>query len=56
MSNPTVIASEMVEAVLLKAVKELTVKMESVLTHRIKLGNAVQAPGQGIRTFHAQLN
>ena len=55
MSNPTVIASEMVEADLLKAVKELTVKMESVLAHRIKLGNAVQAPGQGIRTFHAQL-
>ena len=45
----------MTELDLLKAVKKLTVKEESVLAHRIKLGKAVQAPGQGIRTFHAQL-
>ena len=55
MSNPTVVASEMVETDLLNAVKKLTVKVESVLAHRIKLGKTVQAPGQGIRTFHAQL-
>ena len=54
-SNPTVVASEMAEQDLLRAVKRLTVKVESVLAHRIKLGKAVQAPGQGIRTFHAQL-
>ena len=54
-SNPTVVASEMAEADLLKAIKKLTVKTESVFAHRIKLGKAVQAPGQGIRTFHAKL-
>ena len=54
-SDPTVVASEMAEKDLLSAVKKLTVKMESVLAHRIKLGKAVQSPGQGIRTFLAQL-
>ena len=54
-SNPRVVASDMAEQDLLQAVKKLTVKVESVLAHRIKLGKAIQAPGQGIRTFHAQL-
>ena len=54
-SNPTVQASDMEEENLLKAVKELTVKSESVLARRIKLGKATQAPGQSVRTFYAQL-
>ena len=54
-SNPTVQASDMLEENLLKAVKDLTVKSESVLARRIKLGKATQAPGQSIRTFYAQL-
>ena len=53
--NTSVVASDMTEVDLLNAVKKLTVKVESILAHRIKLGKAVQAPGQSIRTFHAQL-
>ena len=43
-SNTSVVASDMTELDLLKAVKKLTVKEESILAHRIKLGKAVQAP------------
>lgn len=48
-------AASMTEENLLLAIKKLAVKDESKLAHRIKMGRAVQSPGTGIRTFHAQL-
>ena len=40
---------------LLAEIRRLVVKEESILVHRMKLGKMVQAPGQGIRTFLANL-
>ena len=37
------------------AIKELAVKTESVLVHRIKLGDMVQTAGVGVRNFLATL-
>ena len=38
-----------------KAIKELAVKTESVLVHRIKLGDMAQTAGVGVRNFLATL-
>ena len=45
----------MPEEDLLTEIRRLAVKEESILVHRMKLGKMVQAPGQGIRTFLANL-
>ena len=47
--------SLMSETNLLKEIKRLAVKEESILVHRMKLGKMTQAPGMGIRTFLANL-
>ena len=45
----------MSEEDLLKDMRRLAVKEESILVHRMKLGKMVQAPGMGIRTYLANL-
>ena len=47
--------ARMAEADLLLAIKRLAVTDESVLVQRIKMGKLIQAPGVGIKTFHASL-
>ena len=47
--------ASMSEDDLLKAIKRLAIKEESILVHRIRLGKMTQAPGIPIRTFLASL-
>ena len=54
-ANPSTLIGEMFEADLTAAVKILAVKVESKLVHRIRKGQATQAPGHSIRNFHATL-
>ena len=54
-ANPSTLIGEMSEADLTAAVKILAVKVESKLVHRIRMGQATQAPGHSIRNFHASL-
>ena len=54
-ANPSTLIGEMSEADLTAAVKILAVTVESKLVHRIRMGQAKQAPGHRIRNFHASL-
>ena len=47
--------ASMPEEDLLKEIKRLAVRDESILVHRMRLGKMVQTPGMGIRTFLASL-
>ena len=47
--------SSMAEEVLLKEMKTLAVREESILVHRMKLCKMTQSPGMGVRTFAANL-
>ena len=53
-NNPAEITT-VTEENLLKEIKKLAVKTESVLLHRIKMWKMMQGPGTGIHNFHAQL-
>ena len=54
-ANPGTEVAEMTEANLTDAIKALAVKVESKLVHRIRMGQASQAPGTSIKIFHATL-
>ena len=47
--------ASMPENDLLKEIKRLAVRDESILVHRMKLSKMIQTPGMGIRTFLANL-
>ena len=47
--------ASMPEDDLLKEIKRLAVRDESILVHRMRLGKMTQTPGMGIRTFLANL-
>ena len=54
-ANPGTEVAEMTEAALIDTIKGLAVKVESKLVHRIRMGQATQAPGSSIKNFHATL-
>ena len=54
-ANPGTEVAEMTETALTDAIKTLAVKVESKLVHRIRMGQASQAPGTSIKIFHATL-
>ena len=54
-AHPTAEVNGMTDEQLIEAVKSLAVKVESKLIHRIRMGEATQPPGTGIRNFLATL-
>ena len=54
-AHPTAEVNSMTDQQLIEAVKSLAVKVESKLIPRIRIGEAAQPPGTGVRNFLATL-